>query len=817
MTKEKLILVGNGMAGVRTLEELIKLSPDMYDITVFGDEPHGNYNRILLSPVLAGEKQIDDIMLNDAQWYAKNNIKLYTDKKVVKINRRNREVITEDGTMEKYDRLLLATGSNPIILPIPGNNLEGVVSFRNIRDVQTMLEISATHKQALVIGGGLLGLEAASALKQQGMYVSVVHLMDSLMERQLDSEAACMLRKDLEKRGIQFLMETTTEAILGEEKVRGVRFKGGLEIAADLVVMAVGIRPNIELAKDANIYCERGIIVNDILQTYDGRIYAVGECVQHSNQVYGLVAPLFEQAKVCANQLAQLGYSRYQGSITFSKLKVTGVDLFSTGDFVGDKTTEDIIMKDAAKGIYKKIVLKENRILGAVMFGDTTDGSWYYNLLRDKTDISHMRDQLLHGKSHLGDSGRGGIKSMVEVPDETEICGCNGVSKGDIVKTITSQGLFTLDDVRCHTKASSSCGSCTGLVEQILSCTLGGDYSETPKVKPICKCTDYTHEEIRNVIKKQKLISISSVMDYLEYGTSDGCHICRPAINYYLLCAWPAEVLDDPRSRFVNERMHANIQQDGTFSVIPRIWGGVAMAAELRAIANVAEKYSVSTIKITGGQRIGLYGIKKEDLPNVWEELNEAGLVSGYAYGKALRTVKTCVGKEWCRFGTQLAIDMGIRLEKLIWGSWMPHKFKMAVSGCPRNCAEATIKDLGIVAVDSGWEIHIGGNAGIKVRATDLLVKVNADDEVLEYGCAFIQLYREEAHYQERTAPWIERVGFSSVKKQIVDDAENRKALFERFKTSQKYAQGDPWTKRTGKDGIERHEFTPVGEGSAYA
>jgi nitrite reductase (NADH) large subunit len=813
--KEKLVLVGNGMAGMRTLEELLKISPDMYDTTVFGDEPHGNYNRILLSPLLAGEKEIEGIMLNEETWYAENGIRLHTGKSVVKIDRRNREVIAEDGTTEKYDRLLLATGSNAIILPVPGNDLHGVVTFRNIRDVQTMLEISGQHKQALIIGGGLLGLEAAYALKQQGMYVTVVHLMDSLMERQLDSEAAEMLKRDLEKRGIQFLMETTTEAFLGEDKVRGVRFKGGLEIATDLVVMAVGIRPNIKLAKEAHIYCERGIVVSDTMQTYDGRIYAVGECVQHRNQVYGLVAPLFEQAKICANQLAQLGYSYYQGSVTFSKLKVTGVELFSTGDFIGDETTEEIVMKDLSKGIYKKILLKENRIHGVVMFGDTVDGSWYYQLLRDQTDISHMRDQLLYGQSHLGDSGRGGEKSVAEMPDETEICGCNGVRKGDIVKAITSKGLFTLDDVRCHTKASSSCGSCTGLVEQILACTLGGDYSEAPKITPMCKCTDYTHKEIRNVIKQQKLLSITSVMDYLEYGTPDGCHVCRPAINYYLLCAWPAEVLDDPRSRYVNERMHANIQKDGTFSVIPRIWGGVAMAEELRAIANVAEKYSVSTIKITGGQRIGLYGIKKEDLPNVWEELNEAGLVSGYAYGKALRTVKTCVGMEWCRFGTQLAIEMGIRLEKLIWGSWMPHKFKMAVSGCPRNCAEATIKDLGIVAVDSGWEIHVGGNAGVKVRATDLLIKVDTDDEVLEYGCAYIQFYREDANYQERTAPWIERVGFPSIKQQVVDDGENRKALFERFKKSQKHAQGDPWAKRTGKDGIEQHEFTFVGGGSS--
>ena len=808
--KEKLVLVGNGMAGVRTLEELLKIEPDLYDITVFGSEPHGNYNRILLSPVLAGEKEIGDIMLNDENWYQENNIKLHTGKEVVEIDRRNRKVIAEDGTTASYNRLLLATGSNSVLIPIPGNDLKGVATFRNIHDVTTMLEIAKKKKQALVIGGGLLGLEAAYALKQQGMFVTVVHLMDSLMERQLDLEASSMLKRTLENRGIQFLMETATEALLGEDEVYGARFKGGLEIAADLVVMAVGIRPNIDLARKARIHCDRGIVVNDTMQTYDGRVYAVGECVQHRDQVYGLVAPLFEQAKVCANHLAQLGFAQYRGSLTFSKLKVTGVDLFSTGDFMGDDTTESIVMKDVDRGIYKKIVLKNNRIHGAVMFGDTVDGSWYYQMLRDQTDISGFRGQLLYGQSHLGDSGHGGANTAADMADDVEVCGCNGVCKKDIVNAITSKGLFTLDDVRDHTKASSSCGSCTGLVEQILSFTLGGDYSEAPTAKPLCKCTDYTHEEIRQTIQRQKLMSIRSVMDYLEYRAPDGCHVCRPAINYYLMSSWPGEVVDDPRSRYINERAHANIQKDGTYSVIPRIWGGLVTPAELRAIADAADKFNVSTVKITGGQRIGLYGLKKHELPAVWSDLNQSGMPSGYAYGKSLRTVKTCVGKEWCRFGTQDSTSMGVRLEKLTWGSWMPHKFKMAVSGCPRNCAEATIKDFGVVAVESGWELHIGGNGGVRVRPTELLCKVKTDQEVVEHCCAFIQLYREDAHYLERTAPWIERVGMVQIRQQLIEDGGNRKALSDRFLSSQKFAQKDPWAERTGDAGFETHEFIPL-------
>ncbi len=810
--KEKLVLIGNGMAGVRTLEELLKIAPDKYDITVFGAEPFGNYNRILLSPVLSGEKTLDDIMLNDLQWYQDNNITLHAGKWVTDINRARRTVSAEDGTVETYDRLLLSTGSSPFIIPVPGNHFEGVISFRDIHDVNAMLEASKTHKRAVVIGGGLLGLEAANGLMLQGMDVTVVHLMDTLMERQLDKPAAALLKQALEGRGLNFLMEAQTEAILGKERVSGIRFKDGLEIPADLIVMAVGIRPNTALAEKTGLYCERGVVVNDTMQTYDPRIYAIGECVQHREITYGLVAPLFEMAKVCANHLAHLGYSRYEGSVISTKLKVTGIDLFSAGDFHGDETTEDVVVKDAARGIYKKLVLKDNRIHGAVLYGDTIDGSWYFQLMRDGTNVSDFRDQLLFGQGHLGDSGHSGKNAASAMTDDMEVCGCNGVCKGDVVNAITQKGLFTLDDVRTHTKASSSCGSCTGLVEQILMSTLGNDYSEAPAKKPLCKCTDYSHEEVRRVIREQHLISIPDVMAYMEWGNADGCHVCRPALNYYLISTWPGEVEDDYQSRFINERVHANIQKDGTYSVIPRMWGGLTNPSELRAIADVADKFAIPTVKVTGGQRIDLLGVKKEDLPGVWKDLNKAGMVSGHAYGKSLRTVKTCVGSEWCRFGTQASMGMGIQLEKITWGSWTPHKFKMAVSGCPRNCAEATIKDFGVVAVDSGWELHVGGNGGVKVRATDLLCKVKTEQEVTEYCAAFLQLYREEGHYLERTAPWIERVGLSYIKKQVVEDKNNRKALHERFLKSQQYAQQDPWAERVDK-GVDKHEFTPLKEG----
>ncbi|MEX1153821.1 (2Fe-2S)-binding protein, partial [Parvibaculum sp.] len=477
------------------------------------------------------------------------------------------------------------------------------------------------------------------------------------------------------------------------------------------------------------------------------------------------------------------------------------------GDFQGGEDVEDIVFRDAARGVYKRLLLRDDRLIGAVLYGETQDGSWYFQLLKDAAPVADLRDTLIFGQALAGGARADPKAAVAALPDAAEICGCNGVCKGRIVSAIGEQGLTTLDEVRKHTKASASCGSCTGLVEQLLALTLGDGYEVQGGAKPMCGCTAFAHDDVRRLILVRELRSIPEVMQELAWTTPDGCASCRPALNYYLLCAWPGDYTDDKQSRFINERAHANIQKDGTYSVIPRMWGGVTNAGELRAIADVVEKFAIPTVKITGGQRVDLLGVKKEDLPAVWADLNAAGMVSGHAYGKALRTVKTCVGSEWCRFGTQDSTGLGIRLERMTWGSWMPHKFKMAVSGCPRNCAEATIKDFGVVAVESGWELSVGGNGGIKVRATDFLCKVGTDAEVFEYCGAFIQLYREEARYLERTAPWIERVGLDHVRTRIVEDAGNRAALYQRFLHSQKFAQTDPWAERAGggKDAEEFH------------
>ncbi|WP_193452328.1 nitrite reductase large subunit NirB [Pseudomonas nitroreducens] len=808
MKKLKLVLIGNGMAGVRTLEELLKIAPALYDITVFGAEPHPNYNRILLSPVLAGEQAFEDIVLNDLNWYSENGIRLLLNRKVTRIDRHRRKVYAEDGTEAEYDRLLIATGSNPFILPVPGSRLQGVIGYRDIADTQTMIDTAASHSHAVVIGGGLLGLEAANGLKQRGMDVTVVHLADWLLERQLDRTAGKLLQEALESRGIHFRLNTHTEELIddGSGRVCAIRFKDGEVIAADLVVMAAGIRPNTELAEKTGLPCNRGILVNDTLQTYDPRIYALGECASHRGIAYGLVAPLFEQAKVCANHLAMLGFARYQGSVTSTKLKVTGIDLFSAGEFMGGEGTETITLSDPIGGVYKKLVIKDDVLVGACLYGDTADGGWYFRQIRENHNVAQIRDHLMFGESSLGDVGHQGQSSAASMPDSAEVCGCNGVCKGTIVKAIQENGLFSVDEVKKHTKAASSCGSCAGLVEQILISTVGGAADVKPKSeKAICGCSDLNHGQVRQAIRDHHLISLSAAMRFMEWRTPDGCATCRPALNYYLISTWPGEAKDDPQSRLINERAHANIQKDGTYSVVPRMWGGVTNAAELRRIADVADKYQVPMVKVTGGQRIDLLGIKKDDLPAIWKELD---MPSGHAYGKSIRTVKTCVGSEFCRFGTQNSTQLGIDLEHDLFNMWSPHKVKLAVSGCPRNCAEAGIKDIGIIGVDSGWELYIGGNGGIKTEVAEFFVKLKTADEVREYSGAFLQLYREEAFYLERTVHYLQRVGMQHIRKAVLDDAENRQALNARLQFSLSLEQ-DPWQERIAQQPLKK-EFERI-------
>ncbi len=806
-SRPKLVVIGNGMAAGRVLEDLVERAPDCYEVTIFGSEPRVNYNRIMLSPVLAGEKSFEEIIIHDEAWYEKHGIALRAGETVATIDRTAKTVMTGRGQVQHYDKLIVATGSTPIVIPVHGADLPGVVTFRDLDDVETMLHKAAAGGRAAVIGGGLLGLEAAAGLNAKGMAVSVIHLMPTLMERQLDPSAGYLLQKSIERRGIEIFTNANTQVITGDSRVETVRLEDGRTVPADMVVMAVGIRPNARLAKEAGLAVDRGIRVDDTMRTSDTDIYAVGECVEHRGQCYGLVAPLFEMAKVLAAQLAGDTSVSYEGSVTSTKLKVTGIDLFSAGDFSEGDESDEIVLRDPSRGIYKRIVVRDKQIAGAVLYGDAGDGPWLFDLLKKGTDISAMRDTLIFGQAYQGGTILDPAAAVAALPDDAEICGCNGVCKGAIVRAITTNALTSLEEVRAQTKASASCGQCTSKVEALVMSTLGAAYQASNR-RPMCKCTDLTHEEVRGFILSKTLESMPAVMQELGWKTSCGCPSCRPALNYYLICAWPLRYRDDAQSRFINERVHANIQKDGTFSVVPRMWGGLTTPSELRAIADVAERFKIPTVKITGGQRIDLLGVKKEDLPAVWAHLGKAGLVSGHAYAKGLRTVKTCVGKEWCRFGTQDSTGLGVKLERLLYGSWTPAKVKLAVSGCPRNCAEATVKDIGVVCIDSGYDIHIAGAAGLHVRATDLLGHVETEEETLEHVAAVLQLYREEAVYLDRVWKWVEKTGLERIRRIIMEDHAARRALYERFLISQRFVRMDPWAERAA--GFHLQEFTPL-------
>ncbi|MDA9207518.1 nitrite reductase large subunit NirB [Octadecabacter sp.] len=789
MTKQKIVVIGAGMASGRVLENLTDAAPEQFDITLFNAEPRGNYNRIMLSPVLAGDQTYEDIVTHDDAWYAERGITCRFGEKVTNIDTAAKIVTGPNGDVA-YDKLIFGTGSEPFIIPLPGHDLDGVIAYRDLEDTERMMSMGEGNK-VVVIGGGLLGLEAAAGMAARGVQVTVIHIMGHLMERQLDEAAGYLLRKSLEEKGIDIKLQANSKEILGTDgKVKALLLDDGTELPCDLLVMAVGIRPSIALGKEAGLAVGRGIHVDDQMLTSVEDVYAVGECVEHDGAVFGLVAPLYDQAKVLAETLLGEEAAFVQKTLS-TKLKVTGCDLFSAGDFAEGEGREDIVFRDPSRGVYKRLVIEGNKLVGAVMYGDVADGNWFFQLIKDETDIDEMREMLIFGPAYQGGEASDPLSAVAALPPEAEICGCNGISKQTIVDAIAA-GATDLGAIKSTTKASASCGTCTGLVEQVLQVTLGDDF-KMPVAQPICGCTDHTHEDVRRLIKSMPLQSQEAVWQELGWKTRNGCHICRPAINYYLLSDWPIEYKDDPQSRFVNERKHANIQKDGTYSVVPRMWGGITTPSELRAIADAADKYNVPTVKVTGGQRIDLLGVKGADLPDIWFDLNNAGMVSGYAYSKGLRTVKTCVGTDHCRFGTQDSTGLGIKLEKELHGAWTPHKLKLAVSGCPRNCAESTCKDIGIICVDSGYQISIGGAAGMDLKETEALCTVPTEEEAMQVVKAVTQCYREGGKYLDRLYKWLGKVGLDWVKEQVVDDLDNRVALVERFELSQTIYNHDPW------------------------
>ncbi len=779
---KRLVVVGNGMAGVACVEHILKQNPD-FEITIFGDETHANYNRILLSMVLAGEKSADEIILNDAEWYRSNNIRARLGERISDIELENRVVVTEQGRTTPYDKLILATGSSAFIPPIPGVDKENVHVFRTLDDTHSLLAKARPGLKAVVIGGGLLGLEAARGLQVRGCDVTVVHLNDSLMERQLDATGGEYLKRRIEDLGIRVLLPKKTAAICGNGRVNAVRFSDEDQLDVELVVIAAGIKPNAGLASKAGLEVNRGIVVNDFMETSDPAVFAVGECTEHRGQTFGLVAPLYDQARVLAATVTGNRGPVFSAPAPATKLKIMGIDLFSAGEIDENAPgIETVRYEDPAIGAYKKLLLRDNKLCGMILVGDVEDEQTYLDWMRSGTDLAPLRRQLLFPPPP-GDTGL----EIADMPDSETICGCNGVRKGEIIHAIHEHGITTLKQLKQRTKASTSCGSCSGLCEKLLR-AVAPDFTEETKTT-LCSCVPFSYERLRDIVRGQKLKSVEEVL--AVYGNRKGCEVCKPALSYMLDMLWCGDHDEDRSARFINDRVHANIQKDGTFSVVPRMRGGVTTPDELRRIADVADRYSVPMVKVTGSQRIDLLGVKKSDLPAVWRDL---GMPSGQAYAKGVRMVKTCVGTEFCRFGVQDSTNTGIELERRLENLFTPHKFKMGVVGCPRNCAEATVKDLGFIGQDGSWQVVVGGAAGKSVRKADLLVTVETTAEALEAGELFFQYYRENGNYLERSYDFVERLGIEKVRKETVYASdEEKQQLLERLRRSKELSR-DAWS-----------------------
>jgi nitrite reductase (NADH) large subunit len=799
MAKERLVVIGNGMAGARFVEEVVaRRVHGEFDIVMFGDEPYGNYNRILLSGVLSGTHDPQDIFINPLSWYDEHGVTLHAGVRASRIDRKARMLYTAGDLAAPYDHLVIATGSSAFIPPIAnmhdthGELRRGTFVFRTLDDCHGITKHAATGKRAAVIGGGLLGLEAAYGLLKLGLEVHVIHLMPHLMEMQLDAGAGDVLRRVLRDMGVHIHLAKQTSKLLTDPNtgaVAGLEFADGSSLDCDTLVVAAGIRPNADLARQAGLTVERGIVVGDDLATLDDeRIYAIGECAQHRGRVYGLVAPLWEQATVLADRMTGANPdAAYLGSKVSTKLKVMGLELAAIGEKDSDSPSDEVILySEPSRGVYKKLIVRDGRLHGAIVLGDSSVVPGLLQAFDRAAELPEDRAELLVGRSTNGDSG--GAMSVASLPDDAQICNCNGVSKGKIIAAVEA-GCRSLKAVCTATRAGTGCGSCKAQVQAVLELAAGDLVTEDPSAHYYVPGVPLAKPDLIRAIREQRLRSVSAVFDALADGKDDPSSMA--GLASLLKTIWGKDYEDERDARFINDRVHANIQKDRTFSVVPRIYAGVTSAAQLRRIADVAEKYNVPMIKITGGQRIDLLGIPKEKLPDVWRDLD---MPSGHAYTKAFRTCKTCVGTDFCRYGVGDSTGLGIAIEKRFQGIESPHKMKLATTGCPRNCSEATTKDIGAVAIEGGqWEVYIGGAAGSRVRKGDVLCTVSSHDEVLLYMGRFMQYYREHAKYLERTYDFVERVGIDRLRRLLVNDEEGICGELDAAIQASVDAYVDPW------------------------
>ncbi len=784
--RPKLVVIGNGMAGARLVEDVLALDRDKFDVVMFGDEPYGNYNRILLSNVLNGTQDPTEIFLNPLAWYEENGVTLHAGKRVTRIDREQR-VVHAGGVEQPYDVLVLATGSKPFVPPVPGVTLHGVFVFRTLDDCRNIADYAKGKTNAVVIGGGLLGLEAAKGLMTHDLAsVTVVEMAPWLMSVQLDEAGGKVLGQTIEKLGLKALTKTSTAEIQGHTHVTGVKFADGSEIPADIVVVSAGIRPNVDLAKECGLACERAVVVDDQMRTSDPHVFGVGECVQHRGMVYGLVAPLWEQTKVLADVLTDTNPEKaYTGSKIATKLKVMGVELASMGRIGDLRDTDEVVQySEPARQVYWKAIVRDGKLSAACLLGDLGPADNLMELFKTDAPVPERRLEIFF----TAGSAKKDV-SLADLPDSHQICDCNGVSKGAICTAIKA-GKCTIPAVGKATRAGTGCGSCKGLVKGLIEAVAGAvkaDPSEGWYVPAVPMDKPTLVAEVR----RRGLKSVSAVFRELGTGVDEKS---KMGLASLLKSLWNDEYVDERDARFVNDRVHANIQKDGTFSVVPRMYGGVTSADDLIKIGEVAKKYDVPMVKVTGGQRIDLLGVKKDDLPRMWADL---GMPSGYAYTKALRTVKTCVGSEFCRYGTNDSTALGIALEKRYQGFEFPAKVKLAVSGCPRNCAESTVKDVGVIATEGGeWEVSIGGAAGASVRKTDVLCRVKTQAEALTVIGRFLIYYRDNAKWLERSYDFVPRVGLDKIKRVILENETGQWAYFDREVEATIAAYRDPWLER---------------------
>lgn len=753
MKKQRLVLAGNGMAGIRCIEEVLKLNRHMFEIVIFGSEPHPNYNRILLSSVLQGEASIDDITLNSKDWYDKHGITLYTGETVIQIDTDQQQVITDRKRILSYDKFIVATGSSPHILPIPGADKKGVYGFRTIEDCQALMKMAQHFQKAAVIGAGLLGLEAAVGLQHLGMDVSVIHHSAGIMQKQLDQTAARLLQTELEQKGLTFLLEKDTVSISGTTKADRIHFKDGSSLKADLIVMAAGVRPNIELAVSAGIQVNRGIIVNDFMQTSEPNIYAVGECAEHNGTVYGLVAPLYEQGKVLASHICGVPCEEYQGSAPSAALKIAGIDVWSAGKIQEDERTTSIKIYDEQAGVYKKALFVDDKLAGVILFGDTRDKQRLLDSLLKQRDISIVKKQIIEPET----SGT----LFESMPSSETICQCNTVTKGAIEDAVNTKSLTTVEEVKHCTKASGSCGGCKPLVEDLLRYMTNSEYTKPTGTLSFCSCTDFTEDDIIAELQRRPFTNPAEVMNQLDWKTKNGCSTCVPAIQYYLEMLYPGFVQPEPAT-------------EETCILIPQMYGGRTNAEQLRTIANIIEAYSISDVSITHGQRLKLSGIKPADLPNMKKDLKMPVYTNEHRH--TLQTIKACTcGQN--RSIQQLAAQIERQLETLP----LPAPISISLS-CETNCTDAALQDVGAIRTQGGWDIYIGGVRGTHARSGALFCVTENEDSTAGMIKGLIQYYRETAHYLEAVHQWIDRLGIVHIR-EVLFEEDLRSQLLESLQT----------------------------------